>query len=71
MLGEARTAYEKHDYARAVTLLDGLIGKGVGPSGALELLVRAHIKLNIPAKAVEDYNRLAGHLGKEDHALLR
>ena len=52
-LSEARSAYEKRDYAKAVTLLDALIGKGSGPSGALELRVRAHIKLNAPGKAVE------------------
>jgi len=70
-LGEARAAYEQQKFPQALTSLDPLIGKDVGPPGALELRMRTYLKMGQSEKAVGDYDRLRAHRGKDDPTLLR
>jgi HEAT repeat protein len=68
-LREAQAAFEQRRYDRVLSLTEPFTTEGLPE--VLRLRVRTLLKLDRPADALTEYERLAAKLGKEDPRLLR
>jgi HEAT repeat protein len=68
---EAQAAFDQRQYARALGLLDRLTKEESSTPGPLRLKIKTFIRLERPADALREYERLEGKLGKDDELLLR
>ncbi len=71
LLAEARSAFDRGQYDRALELVDSLTQREAAPLEARRLKVNALLKLNRPADALTEYDRVQAKLGREEPALLR